>query len=310
MIKSADIVFLGCEPPAFASAAFEQLRKAGLAINVIAMPLPANDVLGILSSSSSDAIVYISPFQFSGFIADHAHTVRALGKPVISVVSEHTFGNGFLGYAEFERAGEYADFYACLQDCDTAVMREMGRRTATIPSWVATDVFREGPAITERIQKLVFVGHTDDYTPGMYAERRRMLAALTSSGLVDVLNIPRHDSTVALVANAYRSYAGVFCPPANGRGHSTRVFEAAASGALVVECQEIDAGNLWFHDGIHRVAIPCGLPEEDLCRTISELEFSKLQDIATQGRLLAIERHNPKEVWRSLFKMADKALTG
>ena len=308
MIKNADVLYCGAEPASFCSAAFKQLQAAGLAVNVIAMPQDDGEVLRLLRASPSDAIVFISPVQFWQFMVAHHDHLTTLGKPLIAFVSEYTFGNAFPGYRDFEQMQSWADFYCCGQSSDTEIMRQMGRKAETMPGWVATDLFTAGPPLTERIQKFCFVGHTADYYPGIYSERRRLLGALQARGLVDVLNIPRHDQTAHLVAQAYSGYAGVFCPPANGKGHSIRVYEALAAGALVAEVQPLDEGCEWFKDRHHRLALPEGITGDDLCTWVEDLRFADWQDTASRGRDFCRARMNPMEVWRSMFAAADKAL--
>lgn len=309
MIKNADVLYLHAEPPSFCAASFRQLQAAGMAVNVIAMPQDADVVLATLRASPADAVVLFSPYQFGRFMVAHHADLKALGKPIISIVNEYTFGNLFPGYRDFELMEVWADFFICNQSSDTEKMRRMGRKAETMPLWVATDLFTPGPSLSERIQKFCFIGHTADYYPGIYSERRRLLGALQERGLIDVLNIPRSEQTAHLVAQAYASYAGVFCPPANGKGHSIRVYEAMSAGALVTEVQPIDDGCEWFRDKIHRLALPEGIAAEDLAIWVEDLKFPDWHGIASTGRDFCRARMNPCEVWRSIFAAADKALS-
>jgi hypothetical protein len=308
MIKNADVLYFHGEPASFCSAAFKQLQAAGMAVNVIPMPQDHDQVLRLLRASPADAILLFSPYQFWQFMVAHHDHLTTLGKPIISYVGEYTFGNAFPGYRDFEQMQSWADFYICATSSDTEIMRQMGRKAETMPLWVATDLFSPGPPLAERIQRFCFVGHTADYHPGIYGERRRLLGALQSRGLLDVLNIPRHDQTAHLVAQAYASYAGVFCPPANGKGHSIRVYEALAAGALVAEAQPLDEGCEWFKDRQHRLALPEGITGDELCTWVEDLRFHDWQDTASRGRDFCRARMNPMEVWRSIFAAADKAL--
>jgi hypothetical protein len=308
MIKNADILYLGEEPASVAAHAFAQLQRAGLAVNLIDFPQQPDDVLRLLQDSPADAIALYSPFQLRNFIATYGETLRTLGKPVISIVPEYTWGNSFPGYRDFEEHDDYADFYICCQSSDTDQMRRLGRHAETMPCWVATDTFRPGPPLAERIQRFCFVGHVNDYWPGIYSERRRLLGALQARGLIDILNIPRHASTASLVADAYAKYAGVFCPPANGKGHSIRAYEATACGALIVEVQPLDPDGEHFKDRLHRLALPEGISGDDLCTWVEDLRFPDWQEVATRGRDFCRARLNPCEVWRSIFAAADKAL--
>lgn len=308
MIKNADILYFGDEPPSACALAFQQLQRAGLCVNAIPMPSPKDDVLAELRESPADCIALYSPFQFRQFMFEANKALSAIGKPVISIVGEYTWGNAFPGYRQFEEAGRWADFFICGQSSDTDRLREMGRKAETMPLWTATETFRPGPPLSERIQRFCFVGHVNDYYPGIYSERRRLLGALQERGLIDILNIPRHASTACVVADAYSKYAGVFCPPANGRGHSIRVYEAAACGALVVEAQPLDPRCEHFKDREQRIALPEGITGNELCTWVEDLKFPEWQGIASAGQRFCRERLNPCEVWRSIFAAADKAL--
>jgi hypothetical protein len=309
MIKSADILYLGEEPPSVGAHAFAQLERVGLAVNVIDFPQDHTAAISRLRNSSADCIALYSPFQLRAFLNQHGEKLRAIGKPIISLVAEYTWGNAFPGYRQFEEAFDYADFYVCGQSSDTEKMHHLGRKAETLPFWVATDTFLPGLPLAQRIQRFCFVGHVNDYYPGIYNERRRLLGALQSRGLIDVLNIPRHASTAHLVADAYSKYAGVFCPPANGKGHSIRVYEAASCGALVAEVQPLDEGCEYFINREHRLALPEGISGADLCTWVEDLDFANFQAVASSGQRFCRARLNPLEVWRSIFAAADNAYT-
>jgi hypothetical protein len=309
MIKNADILYFHAEPSSFCSAAFTQLQKTGRAVNIIAMPQDAGQVMQTLAASPADAVVLVSPFQFWKFLVENIGSLRKLGKPIISYVSEHVWGNPFEGYRQFEEFDNWADFYVCAQDSDTKMMQAMGRKAVTMQGgWVATDLFKPGPPLSKRIQRLCFVGHTADYAPGIYSERRRMLSALQERGLIDVLQIPRADQTAPLVAQAFAQYAGVFCPPANGLCHSIRVFEAASAGALVVEAQPLNKENVWFLSGVHRLALDVGISADDLCVFVEDLNFVNWQHVAKAGCDKVRTNYTPEKAWQWFFGEADKAL--
>jgi hypothetical protein len=293
---TCDFLFLGEEPASITTAAAAQLQRAGIVREAVSFPCAEDEALQRLRASGSDAVLMYSPYQFSGFMMRHGCALRALGKPLISYVSEWTFGNPFRGYAAFEEADEWADFYACAQASDAAAFTAAGRKAAHFPLWVATDVFNSSTRLSERVKKLCFVGHVGDYVPGMYAERRRILAALHGAGLVDILNIPRSPDTAHLVAEAFGRYAGVLCPPSNGRNHSVRVFEAAACGAAIVECQEFGAAGPWFHEGSHRLSVPDGTSAEDWCALVSAIQWPELQHMASNAQRHCREYFTPEAV--------------
>jgi hypothetical protein len=305
MIERADFLYLAEEPASFAMGAVQQLQRAGMCVLDVPMIQNSRAVMDALRASRSDAVVFISPYQYQHFMRECLAELRTLGKPLISYISEHTFGNLLDGYEQFEREQNWADHYFCSQDCDTLAMHKLGKRATTAPSWVATDIFRPGPPLAERIQRFCFVGHTQDYVPGMYAERRRVLAAFQRSGCLDILNIPRSPATVHEVARAYASYAGVLCPPSNGRAHSIRLYEAAACGALLLDVgQPMDEGNRWFRDGQHCITLAAGLSNDDLAAFAPIINFPRHQDLADRARDFCRSAFTPEAVWQEIFRIA------
>lgn len=308
-MKTGDFLFLAEEPASFAWAAMTQLRRIGMARNVIPMVQDHDAVMKMLRKSDSDAICLVSPFQYQNFMRERHDELRSIGKPILAVISEHTFGNGFEGYANFERERRWADIYVCLQDCDTQEFRAMGWPSFTSKMWVADDLFTPGKPLAERIQKFCFVGHTQDYVPGMYAERRRVLVAFEEAGVLDILSIPRSVHTAQQVADAYASYAAVLCPASNGRAHSIRLYEAAATGALIVEVgQPLDHGNVWFRDQLHCLRLRPDIPTETLTAWARSFDFTAHQKMATAAQNMVRREMTPEVVWADIFAKADTLL--
>ena len=308
-MKTGDFLFLAEEPASFAWAAMSQLHVTGIARHVIPMVQDHEAVMQTLRQSDSDAICLISPYQFQNFMRERHAEIRAIGKPIISWISEHTFGNSWPGYAAFEREHRWADLYVCAQDCDTQEFRALGWPAFTSRGWVADDVFIPGKPLKDRIPRFCFIGHTHDYTPGMYAERRRILEAFLEAGVLDILNIPRSVHTVQQVADAYARYAAVLCPASNGRAHSIRLYEAAATGAAIVEVgQPLDPGNVWFHDQLHCLRLQPGIPEQNLTAWARSFDFNAHQNMATAAQSLVRSTMTPEVVWMEILAAADKAL--
>lgn len=305
MIRTADFLYLYEEPSSVGYHAAEELRAAGLVVNNIPMQQADAVVIETLRASPADAIALYSPYQYGGFMARNGDALRALGKPIIAYVSEWTRHNPFQGYRAFEESGEWADFYACAHPSDAAWLQSLGRRAEHFPLYVPTSYIPQGKPLAERKQKLCFVGHVNDYVPGMYAERRHILAALTEAGLVDVLNIPRNVDTWPRVVEAFSAYAGVLCPPSNGRGHSIRCYEAAAAGALIVECQPLEEGNEWFMGWLERASLPAGYSDELWRKFVAGFDFAKFQSVATRAQAKVREYFNAATVWRQIFAHAD-----
>jgi hypothetical protein len=308
-MKTADVLYHWGEPPAFGELAMADALADGVVLNAICMGLSTDAaVLETLSKSRSDAILSVSPAQFGEFHTKNAATIRSFNKPLLSFTSEWCDGNPIRGYDLFDQSENVFDvrFYGQACDADNSVLR--GRLSFLSSLWVSTTAFSAGPPVAQRKQKLVFIGDTNEYAKGVYAQRRRMLDALESNGLVDVLVVEKSIDTVAQVRNAYAEYAGVFCASSNGRSQGIRVYEAASSGAVVVEAQPMDVRNEFFKNGIHRIAIDPSLDAEALCQAVSAIDFVAIAEVAERGQALVREMYNPSAVFARMLATADKAL--
>jgi hypothetical protein len=92
-------------------------------------------------------------------------------------------------------------------------------------------------------------------------------------------------------------------------GQSIRCYEAAASGALIVECQPLDDGNEYFIDGQHRISFAVGLPEEEICDFIRSLDYDNLRHIAEAGAELAHREFAAQVSFARFLGNATKSLT-
>lgn len=304
-IKTADILFGADEPPSCCFLAYQDLIAAGLCINAIPMPMSQKLVIDVLRNSQSDCIVFFSPYQYADFLHDMGGELLKIGKCLICCVSEFTANNTHEGYRKFHQSWGGFDFYATSHACDQRWLTSLGKRAQLFPLWVSTNLFSSANGSgTARIPRLCFVGHYVDYAEGVYAERRFVLNALKDSGMLDILDIPRHIATVPYVARAYSRYAAVLCPPANGFGHSIRCYEAAAAGALLVERQDVEPESNWFKAPEHRVAIPAGLNPKEFVDFVRSLDFKELRPVAEAARNHCLENFNPVTVWSSIFEAA------
>jgi len=152
---------------------------------------------------------------------------------------------------------------------------------------------------------MCYIGHNNLWK----TERIRILTALDAAGLVKGYAAPRTLDGAAGVASIFRGFEAVLCPPAHGRGQSIRCYEAAASGALVVECQPLDEGNEYFVDGQHSVSFPVGLPDEDICDFIRSLDYDNLRHIVEVGAELAHREFAAQVGFAKFLRNAAKALT-
>jgi hypothetical protein len=301
-----DVLYHWHEPPSFGALALADARALGVVNHAIPMTMsPAAQVYDALKKSDASAIVFVSPAQYSEFFTQ-VPDLRALGKPLVSFATEWCYGNPITAYRNFQDSAAFFDFYACGQECDALAMRRLGRPSAVSSGWVSTMAFRPGPPLHERIQKLAFVGDTTEYRPGIYAPRRRMLAALQARGLIDVIQIPKGIPTAHQVACLYANYAGVFCPASNGRAQGIRLYEAAASGALIIEAQPMEPENEYFKAGRHRLALDPDISDSDLCDFVASLDFARHQDIATRATELVQQHFTAAAILPQLVAAADK----
>jgi len=304
-----DVLYHWHEPPSFGALALADARALGVVNHAIPMTMaPAAQVYEALKTSDANAIVFASPAQYAEFFTQ-VPDLRGLGKPLISFATEWCYGNPITAYRNFQDSAAFFDFYACGQECDARAMRRLGRPSAVSPLWVSTMAFRPGPPLHERKQRLAFVGDTTEYRPGIYATRRRMLSALQARGLIDIIQIPKGVPTAHQVACLYANYAGVFCPPSNGRGQSIRAYEAAAAGALILEAQPMESANEHFKAGRHRLALDPDISDSDLCDFVASLDFPQHQDIATRATELVQHHFTAAAILPQLVAAADNAPT-
>jgi len=306
-VKTIDVLYHWHEPPSFGALAMADAQAIGVVKNAIPMTMsPVAQVYEALKKSDASAIVFVSPAQYGDFFTQ-VPDLRDLGKPLISFATEWCRGNTITEYADFQNSADFFDFYACGQECDALAMRHLGRPAAVSPAWVSTMAFRPGPLLDQRKQKLAFVGDTTEYRPGIYAPRRRMLAALEARGLIDVIRIPKSIPTAHQVACLYANYAGVFCPASNGRAQGIRAYEAAAAGALIVEAQPMEPENEFFKADRHRLALDPDISDSDLCDFVASLDFARHQDIATRATELVQRRFTAAAILPQLVAAADNA---
>jgi hypothetical protein len=305
-MKKADIVFYRDEPISFGFGLCYQLLRHGLCQAAIAMPYDHGQAMQILRESTSDCVVFLSPHMHRDFIREHHADLLALGKPLLGYVSEWVAGNDtFPEVRDFHREADWLHYYVAAQNSDVDWFRSLGMKCDFAPLMLATDIFHAPPPDQKRIGEMVYIGHNNAWK----TERIRIVNELRDAGLVREYSIPRTMDGAHVVAGKFRQFAAALCPPAHGRAHSIRCYEAAACGALVVECQPLDPGNESFVDGVHRVSFPPDLPAAELCEFITNLyDFQQFAEIARNGCDL-VHREFRAEVGFSRFlSAATKAL--
>lgn len=308
-MKTVDVLYHWNEPPSFGALALADAQLAGVVRAAVPMIMSTSDqVIDVLRRSDSDAILCASPAQYQPFFDEAHRALRAIGKPLLSFSSEWCYGNPMTAYAAFEDSGDRFDVSFYGQACDMDTMRVRGRRAFLAPAWVSTLAFRPGPPIAQRTPRLAFIGDTQEYAPGVYATRRRLLEPLVKRGLVDVFKIPKGVQTAHHVAHLYATYAGVFCPASNGRAQGIRCYEAAATGALIVEAQPMDPRNEFFPAETHRIAFDPEIDADALADAVAALDFAALQPVATAAHQLVCQRFHCAAALRAMLATADTAL--
>jgi hypothetical protein len=301
----ADIVFWCDEPVSFGYGLCQQLSRHGLCNAAIAMPYNHAGVMQILQRSTADCVVFLSPHMHADFIRRHHADLLALGKPLLGFVSEWVAGNDvFPEGRNFYGEANWLHYYAAAQASDVPWFRARGMKSNLTPLMFASDLF---PALPwrGRIKELCYIGHNNAWK----TERLRILKILDEARLIKGFTAPRNLVGTNGIAALFRQFAATLCPPAHGRGQSIRCYEAAASGALLVECQPLDEGNEFFVDGQHRVAFPEGLPAKELCDFIRSLDYDRLRGIAEAGCALAHREFRAEVVFTRFLDAARKALT-
>jgi hypothetical protein len=205
------------------------------------MPQDPDLVIKALRESKADAIIIISPVYFGEFFALKAMDLVSIGKPIIELACERTWGNPTI---QFHRKWQEnrifdADYYFCTLETDRKQMVNMGRKAYPLKVFASKNAFPKGPQLNQRVQKFCFIGALNEDVPGLYSERRRLLNALLKKNLIDIIQVPKGITTNHVVSYVYGSYAGIFCAPCNGNSHSIRLYEGALAGAFLFEVQNV-----------------------------------------------------------------------
>ena len=305
-MKTADIVYFSGEPISFGLGLCHQLQRHGLCRSAISLPCDHEVAMRALRESDSDCVVFLSPHAVSQFLRGKYKELLDLGKPLLGYVSEWVAGDDlFTEKRSFHLEMDWLNYYGAAHSSDVAWFRSIGSKCDMASMMFATDLFPLPPKDYPRKQELCYIGHNNAWK----TERIRILAALDKERLVRGFAAPRTLDGAAGVASIFRSYEAVLCPPAHGRGQSIRCYEAAASGALIVECQPLDDGNEYFIDGLHRVSFPVGLPDKDICDFVRSLDYGKLRHIAEAGAELAHREFAAEVGFSKFLGNATKALT-
>ena len=260
----------------------------------------------VLRESHSDCVVFLSPHAVGAFIRNKYKELHELGKPLLGYVSEWIAGDSlFVEKRSFHLEMDWIDYYGVAHSSDVAWFRAIGSKCDMAAMMFSSDLFPRPPADYPRRKELCYIGHNNAWK----TERIRILSALDKAGLVKGYAAPRTLDGASGVASIFRGFEAVLCPPAHGMGQSIRCYEAAASGALIVECQPLDDGNEYFVHGKHRVSFPAGLPEEDICDFIRSLDYDNLRHIAEAGAELAHREFAAQVSFARFLGNATKSLT-
>ncbi len=305
-MKTADIVYFSGEPVSFGLGLCHQLHRHGLCRSAIAIPCDHDKAMAVLRESDADCVVFLSPHAVGAFIRHKYKELLELGKPLLGYVSEWIAGdNLFVEKRSFHLEMDWLNYYGVAHSSDVAWFQAIGSRCDMAPPMFASDLFPRPPGDYPRRKELCYIGHNNAWK----TERIRILTALDAAGLVKGYTAPRTLDGAAGVASIFQEFEAVLCPPAHGMGQSIRCYEAAASGALIVECQPLDEGNEYFVDEQHRISFPVGLPEEDICDFIRSLDYDNLRHIAEAGAKLAHQDFAAQVGFAKFLDNARKSLT-
>jgi len=306
-MRTADIVYFAGEPVAFGAGLCQQLQRHGLCHTAIAMPHDYSAAIEKLRASRADCVVFLSPHAVADFITTKHAELVSLDKPLLGYVSEWIAGNDlFPAGRDFHSQHNWLHYYSATQMSDVQWFRGLGMSCDFAQPMFANELFSLPPKDHPRKKKLAYIGHNNPWK----TERLRVLQALESQSLVDAFGPPTTIDGASEVAAVFQSYEGVLCPQAHGRAHSIRCYEAAACGALIVECQQLDDGNELFIDGQHRISFAVGTEAEDIRQFVRGLDYEKLRHIAKAGAEMAHEEFCAQVGFNRFLCQADKALTG
>jgi len=305
-MKKADVLFSCYEPPSFGVFALLEAKQSGVVENFFAMPQNPDLVIKALRESTADAIILISPVYFGEFFALKSKELIAIGKPIIELSFERIWGNPTIQFHKNWQENRIfnADFYFCQLDTDRKKMLEIGRRAYPLKAFVSKNAFPKGLKLTQRVQKFCFIGAMNEDAPGLYAERRRVLRALSNKNLIDIIQVPKGVSSNHMVAYAYGTYGGMFCAPCNGNAHSIRLYEGAMASAFLFEVQNVLEENRVFFNNQHAISIPEGINEDELCEKIASVKFSDVEQMADNAREMVLSNHLPQNVISEILKTA------
>jgi hypothetical protein len=305
-MKKADVLFSCYEPPAFGAFGLSEAKEDGVIENIFSMPQDPDFVIKSIKESKADAIILVSPVYYSEFFASKGKEFASIGKPIIELVFERTWGNPTVQFHRVWQENRIfnADYYFCILNTDRSKMIEMGRKAFPLKLFISKNAFPKGPELTQRVQKFCFIGAISEDMPGLYAERRRVLNALLKKNLIDIIHVPKGVTSNHMVSYAYATYAGIFCAPCNGNAQSIRLYEGALAGGFMFEVQNVLEENRIFFNNQHAISIPEGIDENELCEKIASIKFSEVAHMADNARELVLKNHLPQNVISEILETA------
>jgi hypothetical protein len=305
-MKTADVLFSRYEPPSFGVFALSEAREHGVVKNFFPMPQNPDLVIKTLKESDADVIILISPVYFGDFFALKAKELVSIGKPIIELVYERTWGNPTIQFHKNWQENRIfnADYYFCILETDRKKMADMGRKVFPLKIFVSKNAFPNGIQLSQRVQKFCFIGALNEDVPGLYSERRRVLRALSNKNLIDIIHVPKGVTSNHIVSYAYATYGGVFCAPCNGNAHSIRLYEGAMAGAFLFEVQNVLEENRVFFNNEHAISIPEGINEVDLCEKVASINFTDVSQMAINAREMVLKNHLPQNVISEIINTA------
>jgi hypothetical protein len=194
---------------------------------------------------------------------------------------------------------------------DRALVEGTGKPSMWQPFGVDVGLFRAETPFARRAPQAFFRGKVDAFQSELeYAERRRLLEALRSHGLVDVVPYVGGEVDPAGLAADFDRYRIAVNLPSVFAGHTTRVLEGMACGCCVVTNRtgvpEVDG---LFRDG-SEVAYYSG--EVELVDTVRRLtsDGAAAEAIAEGGRRAVAERFSLTRLLDEVLEWCGRVLPG
>jgi glycosyltransferase involved in cell wall biosynthesis len=180
----------------------------------------------------------------------------------------------------FQSAAKLADLVVYTDLADKEIIEKHFENSFWMPFGVDTTVYKPQTKLSDRINKSFFRGKVQPLSnPNEYSERREILEALVSRGLIDVIPYAAGKIEPEDLASEFNKYQIAVNLPSVFTGHTTRVTEGLACGCVVVTPRVNSSGDdifsdkelIYYDSAEHLISILESLDDnEELKNTLSE----------------------------------------